>query len=110
MISALAIIFLVLGVACQFMLTQQKFTAGIEGIVCLVVSIALSIYLWRRSENDDSDRKEAQILLALAGTMMLVHVLQLPGNYKIEQQYYRMLENTQTIEMQQKSENETGHP
>jgi mannose/fructose/N-acetylgalactosamine-specific phosphotransferase system component IIC len=39
MIEALAIIFLVLGFACQFMLTLAKFTAGMVGVVFLTLAI-----------------------------------------------------------------------
>jgi hypothetical protein len=98
MASALSIVFLVLGIACQFLLTRQQFTAAIQGITCLTISLALCIYLERRTRDDESEQTQNRIVGIIAAVMILVNVLQLPRRYEDEKDYQRILDNARAIE------------
>jgi hypothetical protein len=92
MARALAIVFLVLGFACRFLLTTQKFTAGVEGIAFLIVSLGFCVYSKVRTRNEQ-DGNEPHVIGILAAVMIIVYAVQLPRNYQFQTQLNRRVEN-----------------
>src|SRR5438067_1666840 len=98
MARAISIIFLILGISCQLLLTLQKFTAAIEGIVCLTISLLLCLYVEWRSKNNGSENTENRVIAVAAIVMILLNVLQLPTDIESQRKYDRILQNAREIE------------
>jgi hypothetical protein len=80
--------------------------AGIQGIICLLVSIAACIYTARQYRDDEDKQRSSHTIGVLAAIVLVIHAVQLPQNYQAQQNSYEIIENARETSKRLAAENE----